>query len=186
MNIEFPLKTVASLLAVTALTAACNPFAPKTSAPQYPQDPHFAPFTVTVENTPVFGNDTDYLDHRMPNLRATEGHYAQILVADSGWIPVPETKFWFSRVAAVSEETIAQLQQEIEGHAQLLPGIHPDLYHYVPQERDFNSVAADRANTILDTAAHSYPHGTDSFSVIQLTVSPVCHLVVVTAEGENG
>lgn len=63
----------------------------------------------------------------MPNLRATEVHYAQILVANSGWIPVPETKFWFSGVAAVSDETIAQLQRESEGHAQLLPGIHPDL-----------------------------------------------------------
>ena len=55
MNIEFPLKTIASLLAVAALTAACNPFAPKTSAPQYPQDPRFAAFTVTAENKPVFG-----------------------------------------------------------------------------------------------------------------------------------
>lgn len=180
------LKALISLLVVTALAAACNPFTPKASAPQYPQDPRFAPFTVTAENTPVFDNDTDYLDHRMPNLRATEGHYAQILVADSGWIPVPETKFWFSGIAAASDETIAQLQRESEGGAQLLPGIHPDLYQYVPQECEFETVPPDRANTILDTAAHSYPHGTDSFSVTQLAVSPVCHLVVVTAEGENG
>ena len=189
------LKALIPLLAVAALTAACNPsgsasstgssndnVTPTASA----QDPRFYELTVTAENKPVFSNDTDYLDHRMPNLRATEGHYAQILVADSGWIPVPETKFWFSGVAAASDETIAQLQQEIEGHAQLLPGIHPDLYHYVPQECGFETVPPDRANTILDTAAHSYPHGTDSFSVTQLTVSPVCHLVVVTAEGENG
>ena len=186
MNIEFPLKTIASLLAVTALTAACNPFAPKTSAPQYPQDPRFAPFTVTAENKPVFGNDTDYLDHRMPNLKATEGHYAQILVADSGWIPVPETKFWFSGVTAASDETIAQLQRESEGGAQLLPGIHPDLYQYVPQECEFETVPPDRANTILDTAAHSYPNSTDSFSVTDLAISTGCHLIVMTGEGVNG
>ena len=117
------------LLAAVALAAACNPFTHK-AAPQYPKDPRFAPFAVSSDNEPVYGNDTDYLNHRMPNLGASEGHYAQILVTDSTWIPVPETKFWFSGVAVASEETIAQLQQEIEGGAQLLPGIHPDLYQY--------------------------------------------------------
>ena len=101
-------------------------------------------------------------------------------------MPIPETKFWFSGVAVASEETIAQVQQEIEGSAQLLPGIHPDLYQYVPQECEFNSVPADRANTILDTTAHSYPNSTDSFSVTDVAISPDCHLVVMTGEGVNG
>jgi len=195
MNMKVPLNTVASLLAVAALTAACKPSGsgsstgssngnatPSASA----QDPRFYEFTVSSENKPVFGEDTDYLDHRMPNLRASEGHYAQILIADSGWIPAPETNFWFSGVAVVSEETITQLQEQIEGSARLLPGIHPDLHQYVPQGCEFETVPADRANTILDTAAHSYPNGTDSFSVTELAVSPGCHLVVVTAEGVNG
>ena len=175
-------KTLVPLLTVAALAAACNPFAPDSSRSAGSQDPRFAPFTVSSENEPVYGNDTDYLNHRMPNLGASEGHYAQILVADSTWMPVPETQFWFSGVAVASEETIAQLQQEIEGSAQL----PPDLYQYVPQECEFNSVPADRANTILDTVAHSYPNSTDSFSVTDLAISPDCHLVVMTAEGVNG
>ena len=179
-------KALVPLLTVAALAAACNPFAPDSSRSAGSQDPRFAPFTVSSENEPVYGNDTDYLNHRMPNLGASEGHYAQILVADSTWMPVPETKFWFSGVAVASEETIAQLQQEIEGSAQLLPGIHPNLYQYVPQECEFNSIPADRANTVLDTAAHSYPNSTDSFTVSDLAISPDCHLVVMTAEGVNG
>lgn len=180
------LKVLASLMSAAALAAACNPFAHDSSRSSGAQDPRFAPFSVSSENEPVYGNDTDYVNHRMPNLNASEGHYAQILVADSTWLPVPETKFWFSGVAVASEETIAQLQQEIEGSVQLLPGIHSDLYQYVPQECEFNSVPADRANTILDTAAHSYRNSTDSFSVTDLAISPDCRLVVMTGEGVNG
>lgn len=180
------LKVLVSLMSIAALATACNPFAHDNSRSAGAQDPRFAPFAVSSENKPVYSNDTDYLNHRMPNLGASEGHYAQILIADSTWMPVPETKFWFSGVAVASEETIAQLQQEIEGSAQLLPGIHPDLYQYVPQECEFSSVPADRANTILDTAAHSYPNSTDSFSVTDLAISPDCHLVVMTGKGVNG
>lgn len=183
---KLTVKTFVPLLSVAALAASCNPFAHDSSRSAGAQDPRFAPFAVSSENTPVYGNDTDHLNHRMPNLGASEGHYAQILVADSTWMPIPETKFWFSGVAVASEETIAQLQQEIEDSAQLLPGIHPDLYQYVPQECEFNSVPADRANTILDTAAHSYPNSTDSFSVTYVAISPDCHLVVMTGEGVNG
>ena len=180
------LKVLASLMSAAALAAACSPFAHDSSRSSGTQDPRFAPFAVSSENEPVYGNDSDYVNHRMPNLNASEGHYAQILVADSTWMPVPETKFWFSGVALASEETITQLQQEIESSAQLLPGIHPDLYQYVPQECEFNNVPADRANTILNTAAHSYPNSTDSFSVTDLAISPNCHLVVMTGEGVNG
>ena len=119
------LKVLASLMSIAALAAACNPFAHDNSRSAGAQDPHFAPFAVSSENKPVYGNDTDYLNHRMPNLGASEGHYAQILIADSTWMPVPETKFWFSGVAVASEETIAQLQQEIEGSAHSYPASTP-------------------------------------------------------------
>ena len=49
---RLPLKTVASLLAVAALTAACNPFAPKASTPQYPKDPRFAEFVFDFNEEP--------------------------------------------------------------------------------------------------------------------------------------
>lgn len=61
-------KALVPLLAAAALATACNPFAPDSSRSAGSQDPRFAPFTVSSENEPVYGNDTDYLNHRMPNL----------------------------------------------------------------------------------------------------------------------
>lgn len=64
------LKVLASLMSIAALAAACNPFAHDSSRSAGAQDPRFAPFAVSSENEPVYGNDTDYLNHRMPNLGA--------------------------------------------------------------------------------------------------------------------
>ena len=54
------LKVLASLMSIAALAAACNPFAHDNSRSAGAQDPRFAPFAVSSENEPVYGNDTDY------------------------------------------------------------------------------------------------------------------------------
>ena len=69
---KLTLKLLPPALAVTALLSACLPSGsgsstgssngnatPSASA----QDPRFYEFTVVSENKPVFGEDTDYLDH---------------------------------------------------------------------------------------------------------------------------
>ena len=182
---KLTVKTIVPLLSVAALAASCNPFAHDSSRSAGAQDPRFAPFAVSSENKPVYGNDTDYLNHRMPNLGASEGHYAQILVADSTWMPVPETKFWFSGVAVASEETIAQLQQEIEDSAQLLPGIHPDLYQYVPQECAFTTIDPQFADKALAPDKEKIPHDFGPMDIQALAVSKDCHLLVFTALGHS-
>ena len=182
-SVKTPLRLIVTLGAVVALTAACNPFG-ASSRERLPEDPRFAEFTFDSDNKPTVQERTDSFNERWPGLQATEGHVT-IEYSPSDLLPNPDPELWVTGVATVPDETI-QLLAEGEATNTLLPGIYPHLYEYVPQECEFNSVPADRANTILDTAAHSYPNSTDSFSVTDLAISPDCHLVVMTGEGVNG
>lgn len=181
---KLPLKTLVPLLAAVALAAACNPFTHK-SAPQYPKDPRFAEFVFQSDKEPTIKDQTDSVNLRWPNTKASDAHIVTAYSSQTGFLPDQDPEFWLTAVATVPDETI-QLLAEGAATDTLLPGIYPHLYEYVPQECEFNSVPANRANTILDTAAHSYPNSTDSFSVTDLAISPDCHLVVMTAEGVNG
>ena len=101
-------------------------------------------------------------------------------------LPSPDQQYWFTGVATVPAETIAALQPGATGNADKLPGIHPELYQYVPKNCQFATIAADHANSVLDTAKTDFNSDFGSFSVTELAVSADCRLVVVTGEGVFG
>ena len=73
---KLPLKALVPLFAVAALATACNPFAHRASAPQYPQDPRFAEFVFQSDEEPTVKDQTDSVNLRWPNMEATEAHLA--------------------------------------------------------------------------------------------------------------
>ena len=104
---KVPLKTVASLLAVAALTAGCNPFTPKTSAPQYPQDPRFSEFVFDFNEEPKVQTRVDSLNLRWPKINATEAHVVVEYSRSGIGVPQTEPEFWITAVATFPDETIA-------------------------------------------------------------------------------
>ena len=63
---KHPLKTIVPLLAVAALTAACNPFANDYSHLSGLQDPRFAPFTYTSDRETKVQTRLDSFNERWP------------------------------------------------------------------------------------------------------------------------
>ena len=149
-------------------------------------DPRFAPFTSKTDAEPTIAARTDSFNERMPNLGATEGHYAAATTPSSRGLPSPDQQYWFTGVATVPAETITVLQQGATGNADKLPAIHPELYQYVPKNCQFAAIAADHANSVLGTARTSFNSDFGSFSVTGLAASADCNLVVVTGEGVFG
>ena len=180
---KLPLKAIVPLLAVVALTAACNPFG-VSSRERLPEDPRFAEFTFDSDNKPTVQERTDSFNERWPGLQATEGHVT-IEYSPSDPFPNPDPEFWLTGVATVPDETITALMESATSSA-LLPGIYPGLYSQVPPTCQFSTVPAEHANEVLETtkAKSSSPFG--SFKVHELAVSTDCHLVVVTGEGVMG
>ena len=180
---KLPLKAIVPLLAVVALTAACNPFG-VSSRERLPEDPRFAEFTFDSDNKPTVQERTDSFNERWPGLQATEGHVT-IEYSPSDPFPNPDPEFWLTGVATVPDETITALMEGTTSSA-LLPGIYPGLYSQVPPTCQFSTVPAEHANEVLETtkAKSSSPFG--SFKVHELAVSTDCHLVVVTGEGVMG
>ena len=180
---KLPLKAIVPLLAVVALTAACNPFG-ASSRERLPEDPRFAEFTYKTDGTIEVQERTDSFNERWPGLQATEGHVT-IEYSPSGLLPNPDPEFWLTGVATVPDETITALMESATSSA-LLPGIYPGLYSQVPPTCQFSTVPAEHANEVLETtkAKSSSPFG--SFKVHELAVSTDCHLVVVTGEGVMG
>ena len=66
INMKHPLKTIVPLLAVAALTAACNPFANDYSHVSGLQDPRFAPFTYTSDRKTKVQTRLDSFNERWP------------------------------------------------------------------------------------------------------------------------
>ena len=70
------------MLAIAALTAACNPFTPRntpTATPtQYPQDPRFSEFTFKTDGVPKVQEGVEALNAHMPELGATDGHFVSL------------------------------------------------------------------------------------------------------------
>lgn len=183
---RLPLKTVASLLVVAALTAACNPFAPKASAPQYPQDPRFATFTYETDDELKVQERIDSFNERMPELGATEGHVVSAHFRDGAdWLPTPDRQYWVTGVATVPDTTIAMLTDDNIGESALLPGIHPDLYQYVPEECSFTSIDPGVANKVLGTDRNDIYSDWGSFEIREFAISADCNLIVVTGDGLN-
>ena len=183
---RLPLKTVAALLVVTALTAACNPFAPKTSTPQYPQDPRFATFTYETDDELKVQERVDSFNERMPELGATEGHVVSAHFRDGAdWLPTPDRQYWVTGVATVPDRTIAMFVDDNIGGSSLLPGIHPSLYEYVPEECSFTTVDPTVANKVLGTDPEAIYSDWGSFEIREFAVSAQCNLIIVTGDGLN-
>ena len=115
-------KAVVPLLAVAALATACNPFAHKASAPQYPKDPRFSEFVFRSDEEPTVKDRTDSVNVRWPNVEASEVHVVVEYSPALAFIPAQDPEFWLTAVATVPDETI-QLLAEGASTDTLLPGI---------------------------------------------------------------
>ena len=188
---KLALKTLVPLLAVAALCAACNPFTPRntpTAAPtQYPQDPRFSEFTFKTDGVPKVREGVEALNAHMPELGATDGHFVSANFPEgSSWLPSPDHHFWVTGVAEVPNTTITMLVDDNIGGSSLLPGIHPGLYEYVPEECSFRTVDPAVANKVLGADPEAIYSDWGSFEIVEFALSADCNLIVVTGEGITG
>ena len=174
------LKAIVPLLAVVALTAACNPFG-VSSRERLPEDPRFAEFAFDSDNKPTVQERTDSFNERWPGLQATEGHVT-IEYSPSGLLPNPDPEFWLTGVATVPDETITALMEGTTSSA-LLPGIYPGLYQYVPQDCHFSTIDPKHADKTLKGDNTQVNKDFGALPVKALAASSDCHLVVITAIG---
>ena len=187
---KLPLTALVPLLAVAALAAACNPFTPRntpTANPTpYTQDPRFAEFKYETDDKLEVQERVDSFNERIPKLGATDGH---VLVAHfrdgASWQPTPDRQFWLTGVAEVPDTTITMLVDDSIGESSLLPGIHPSLYEYVPEECSFITVDPAVANKVLDTDPGAIYSEWGSFEIREFAVSADCNLIIVTGDGLN-
>ena len=187
---KLPLKALVPLLAVAALAAACNPFTPRntpTANPTpYTQDPRFAEFKYETDDKLEVQERVDSFNERIPKLGATDGH---VLVAHfrdgASWQPTPDRQFWLTGVAEVPDTTITMLVDDSIGESSLLPGIHPLLYTYVPEDCSFTTVDPAVANKVLDTDPGAIYSEWGSFEICEFAFSADCNLIIVTGDGLN-
>jgi hypothetical protein len=187
---KLPLKALVPLLAVAALAAACNPFTPwnrPTADPTpYTQDPRFAEFKYETDDKLEVQERVDSFNERIPKLGATDGH---VLVAHfrdgASWQPTPDRQFWLTGVAEVPDTTITMLVDKSIGESSLLPGIHPLLYTYVPEDCSFTTVDPAVANKVLGTDPGAIYSEWGSFEIREFAVSADCNLIIVTGDGLN-
>ena len=71
------------------------------------------------------------------------------------------------------------------GGSSLLPGIHPLLYEYVPEECSFTTIDPTVANKVLDTDPEAIYSEWGSFEIREFAVSADCNLIIVTGDGLN-
>ena len=181
-----PLCLLATLTAVAALTAACNPFASLPFRQRLPEDPRFAEFTYKTDGEIKVQERTDSFNMRMPAMGATAGHVAAANFPEGRGLPSPDHHFWVTGVATVTPESIQKLSEGATGNNTLLPGIYPGLYQYVPQDCHFVTIPADHANTVLQTKANGIYSDWGSFTVTDFAASADCNLIIVTGEGTTG
>ncbi len=187
---KLPLKALVPLFAVAALTTACNPFTPRNTPAatptQYPQDPRFAKFTYETDDELEVKERVDSFNERIPGLGATDGH---VLVAHfrdgADRQPTPDRQFWLTGVAEVPDTTIAMFVDDNIGGSSLLPGIHPSLYEYVPEECSFTTVDPTVANKVLGTDPEAIYSDWGSFEICEFAVSAQCNLIIFTGDGFN-
>ena len=188
INMKHPLKALVPLLAVAALTAACNPFIPRntpTATPtQYPQDPRFAEFVYKSDETPTVKDRTDSINIRWPNAKASEAHVVVEASPALAFIPAQDPEFWLNAVATVPDETI-QLLAEGAATDTLLPGIYPHLYEFVPQDCEFTTIDPKFADKALAPDKEKIPHDFGPMDIQALAMSENCHLLVFTALGHS-
>lgn len=184
---KLPLKALVPLLAVAALATACNPFTPRNTPTAAPtQDPRFAEFKYETDDKLEVQERVDSFNERIPKLEATDGH---VLVAHfrdgADRQPTPDRQFWLTGVAEVPDTTVTMLVDDSIGESSLLPGIHPLLYAYVPEECSFTTVDPAVANEVLDTDPGAIYSEWGSFEIREFAVSADCNLIIVTGDGLN-
>lgn len=154
--------------------------------PPYPKDPRFATFTYETDEAVKVQERVDSFNERIPKLGATDGH---VLVAHfrdgASWQPTPDRQFWLTGVAEVPDTTITMLVDKSIGESSLLPGIHPLLYTYVPEDCSFTTVDPAVANKVLGTDPGAIYSEWGSFEIREFAVSADCNLIIVTGDGLN-
>ena len=154
--------------------------------PPYPKDPRFAAFTYETDEAVKVQERVDSFNGRIPELGATDGH---VLVAHfrdgASWQPTPDRQFWLTGVAEVPDTTITMLVDKSIGESSLLPGIHPLLYTYVPEDCSFTTVDPAVANKVLGTDPGAIYSEWGSFEIREFAVSADCNLIIVTGDGLN-
>lgn len=172
-------RALVGLVALTVLCSACL-------VPPYPKDPRFATFTYETDEAVKVQERVDSFNERIPKLGATDGH---VLVAHfrdgASWQPTPDRQFWLTGVATVPDTTITMLVDGSIGESSLLPGIHPLLYTYVPEECSFTTVEPAVANKVLGTDPGAIYSEWGSFEIREFAVSADCNLIIVTGDGLN-
>ena len=171
------------LVAVVALTAACNPFG-ASSRERLPEDPRFAEFTFDSDNKPTVKDRIDSVNVRWPNTNASEVHVVIEYSPALAFLPAQDPEFWLTAVATVPDETI-QLLAEGATTDTLLPGIYPHLYEYVPQECEFTTIDPEFADKALAPDKEKIPHDFGPMDIRALAVSEDCNLLVFTALGHS-
>ena len=178
------------LVAIAALATACNPFMPRNTPAatpaQYPQDPRFSAFTYETDDELKVQERVDSFNERMPGLGATDGHVITAHFRDGAdRQPTPDRQFWLTGVAEVPDTTITMLVDDSIGDSSLLPGIHPLLYTYVPEECSFTTVDPAVANKVLGTDPGAIYSEWGSFEIREFAASADCNLIIVTGDGLN-
>lgn len=172
-------RGIIALVTVTMLCSACL-------VPPYPKDPRFAAFTYETDEAVKVQERVDSFNGRIPELGATDGH---VLVAHfrdgASWQPTPDRQFWLTGVAEVPDTTITMLVDKSIGESSLLPGIHPLLYTYVPEDCSFTTVDPAVANKVLGTDPGAIYSEWGSFEIREFAVSADCNLIIVTGDGLN-
>lgn len=171
-------RGIIALVAVTMLCSACL-------VPQYPKDPRFATFTYETDEAVKVQERVDSFNGRIPELGATEGHVVVARFRDGSWLPAPDYQYWMTGVATVPDTTIAMLTDDNNGGSSLLPGIHPLLYTYVPEDCSFTTVDPAVANKVLGTDPGAIYSEWGSFKIQSFAVSANCNLIIVTGDGIN-
>lgn len=172
------LKAITPILVVMVTCSACL-------VPPYPKDPRFATFTYETHEAVKVQERVDSFNGRIPKLGATEGHVVVARFRDTSWIPAPDYQYWLTGVATVPDTTTTLLVDNSAGGSSLLPGIHPILYEYVPEECSFTAVDPTVANTILGTDQNDIYSEWGSFTITAFAVSADCNLIIVTGDGIN-
>ena len=181
---KLALKALAPLLAVAALTAACNPFADDYTHVRGLQDPRFAPFTYTSDRETKVRTRLDSFNERWPGMQATNGNVVTART-HSGILYALEQdpEYWLTGVATVPTTTIDALMEGSTGDASVLPGIDPRLQKFVPENCHFSTINPDHANAILPPEKGKGKTGFRTLPITAIAVSKDCQLLVLTAIG---
>jgi len=169
---KHPLKALAPLLAVAALTAACNPFANDYSHLSGLQDPRFAPFTYTSDRETKVQTRIDSFNERWPGMQATNGNVVAART-HSGILHAldQDPEYWLTGVATVPTTT------------SVLPGIDPRLHKFVPENCHFSTINPELANAILPPEKGKGNRDFKTLPISAIAVSKDCQLLILTAIG---